>query len=285
MAQESILTQNIPLEYFPAPTEEEIHPWYQASHVVLNQPLLRTWDVHSAVQPTSTNCMYSRCPCQLLDTFEARALSLAIHAHDNNQTPTPYISFTTCAGVARRLALTRARKRGSQMLTVINPRVRAAHGRYLLSAVSELHYYRVRDPHGTTYQDYQDEYLCLWVVEEEEVVGHWEWDELVEVDDWYEAIILPAFTAHDERFTARLLGINPGVWSDTSASAELTSREQTSRCDEDKSLDLEYSSGQHQYLSGEGYNGSFEDYLGLSDSYYEAEANSIGYLLNPSEDY
>ncbi|KAE8164175.1 hypothetical protein BDV40DRAFT_298663 [Aspergillus tamarii] len=207
MAQAAILTQNIPLEYFPAPTEEEIHPWYQASRVVLSQPLLRTWDVHSAVQPTSTNCMYSRCPCQLLDTFEARALSLAIHAHDNNQTPTAYISFTACARVAQRLALTRARTRGSQILTVINPRVRAAHGRYLISTVSEMHYYGVRDPHEMSYQDYQDEYLCLWVVEEEEVVGHWEWDELAEVDDWYEAIILPAFREHDERFTARLSGI------------------------------------------------------------------------------
>ncbi|KAE8142240.1 hypothetical protein BDV38DRAFT_278410 [Aspergillus pseudotamarii] len=285
MAQASILTQNIPLEYFPAPTEEEIHPWSQTSRVVLSQPLLRTWDAHSAVQPTSTNSMYSSCPCQLLDTFEARALSLAIHAHDSNQTPTPYISFTICAEEAQRLAQTRARTRGSQMLTVINPRVLEAHGRYLLSMVNEMHYYGVRDPHGMFYQDYQDEYLCLWVVEEEEVVGHWKWDELVEVDDWYEAIILPAFRDHDERFTARLSGIGSDISPHTSASAELISREQTSRWDADNPLDLDYPSYQHQYSSGEGYNESFEDHSDLNDSYYEAEANSIGYLLNLSENY
>ncbi|OGM50338.1 hypothetical protein ABOM_001114 [Aspergillus bombycis] len=187
MAQVSILTQDIapiPLEYAPAPTEDEMHPWYQASHLGLDQPLLRVWDCHSGVKPTSTIGMYSRCSSQLLDTFETGAISLAIHAHHGDQAPTPYISFTTSPGAAQRFAKVKAWKRGSQMLTVINPRVRAAKGRHLLSMVSEMRYYGVRDPLGMSYEDYQDEYLCLWVVSGEEFVGHWEWGELAKIDDY-----------------------------------------------------------------------------------------------------
>ncbi|KAE8405890.1 hypothetical protein BDV37DRAFT_244261 [Aspergillus pseudonomiae] len=251
MAQASMLTQAIapiPLEYIPAPTEEEMHPWYQAYRLDLDQPLLRVWDSHSGVKPTSTNCMYARCPCKLLDTFETRAISLAIHAHPGNQTPTPYISFTTSAGAVQRYAKVRAWKRGSQMLTVVNPRVRAANGRHLLSVVNEMRYYGVRDPLGMSCDE--DEYLCLWMVSEEEVVGHWEWSELAKLDD-----------------CARKISRG---WGNIS--------------DEGDSLRLEYSPNKRQDSSSEAYSKLFEDYSDLSDSYYESEANAIAYLLNPSED-
>lgn len=121
MAQASTPTEDIPLEYFPEPTEEDEHPWYSAFRVALDKPLLRIWDSHSTVKPTSKNRLYSRDQIKRLDTFEARAISLPIHAH-NSRAPTPFISFTTSAGAARRLAQKRPQKRGSQMLTVINPR-------------------------------------------------------------------------------------------------------------------------------------------------------------------
>ncbi|KNG82647.1 hypothetical protein ANOM_007868 [Aspergillus nomiae NRRL 13137] len=289
MAQTSMLTQDIapiPLEYVPAPTEEEMHPWYQASHLNLDQPLLRVWDSHSGVKPTSTNCMYSRCSYKLLDTFETRAISLAIHAHHGNQTPTPYISFTKSAGAVQRYAEVRAWKRGSQMLTVVNPRVRAASGRHLLSMVNEMRYYGVRDPFGMSCDE--DEYLCLWMVSEEEVVGHWEWSELAKLDDWYEAIILPAFREHNKRFAARSSTTNSSnsvdALSDTFSSARKISRGWGNISDEGDSLRLEYSPNKRQDSSSEAYSKLFEDYSDLSDSYYESEANVIAYLLSPSED-
>ncbi|KAB8209722.1 hypothetical protein BDV34DRAFT_221230 [Aspergillus parasiticus] len=287
MAQASTLTEDIPLEYFPAPTEEDEHPWYCAFRVALDKPLLRTWYSHSAVKPTSKNRIYSRDQFKRLDTFEARAISLSLHAH-TNRAPTPFISFTTSTGAARKVAQKRARKRGSQMLTVINPRVRRANGRYLLSTVDEMCYYGVRKPHRTFYQDYQDEYLCLWVVGKEEIVGHWKWDKLVEEKNWYQATILPAFRKHDKRFTAHLSAISRSisveVCSDTSSSAETISTGQTNGWDEGNSLDSGSSPDQHQDLSSEGYSGSLEDYSDPGDSYYEDEANSISFLLNASEE-
>lgn len=149
-------------------------------------------------------------------------------------------------------------------------------------------YYGVRKPYRTFYRDYQDEFLCLWVVGEEEIVGHWKWDKLVEEKGWYQATILPAFRKHDERFTAHLspisLSVSVEVCSDTSSSAEMISRGQTKGWEEGNSLDSEISPDQHQDLSSEGYSGSLEDYSDPGDSYYENEANSIGFLLNASEE-
>ncbi|KAJ1716547.1 hypothetical protein NYO67_1295 [Aspergillus flavus] len=143
-------------------------------------------------------------------------------------------------------------------------------------------------PYRTFYRDYQDEFLCLWVVGEEEIVGHWKWDKLVEEKGWYQATILPAFRKHDKRFTAHLspisLSVSVEVCSDTSSSAEMKSRGQTKGWDEGNSLDSEISPDQHQDLSSEGYSGSLEDYSDPGDSYYEDEANSISFLLNASEE-
>ncbi|KAB8264052.1 hypothetical protein BDV32DRAFT_145829 [Aspergillus pseudonomiae] len=172
------------------------------------------------------------------------------------------------------------------MLTVVNPRVRAANGRHLLSVVNEMRYYGVRDPLGMSCDE--DEYLCLWMVSEEEVVGHWEWSELAKLDDWYEAIILPAFREHNKRFAAR------SSTTDSSNSSDILPHpldiflalenvsDKTSA--EGDSLRLEYSPNKRQDSSSEAYSKLFEDYSDLSDSYYESEANAIAYLLNPSED-
>ena len=48
--------------------------------------------------------------------------------------------------------------------------------------------------------------------------------------------------------------------------------------------DLRHISRQSLYQSSEGYSGSLEDYSDPGDSYYENEANSIGFLLNASEE-
>nr|KMM71105.1 hypothetical protein CPAG_07412 [Coccidioides posadasii RMSCC 3488] len=50
-----------------------------------------------------------------------------------------------------------------------------------------------------------DEYLCLWEITPEEVVQHWNWDELCENPRWYEDEIQPAFNQHN----CHLLGRKP----------------------------------------------------------------------------
>ena len=36
-------------------------------------------------------------------------------------------------------------------------------------------------------------YVCLWQATEREIVGHWQWDDRVAHEDWYQAIIMLAF--------------------------------------------------------------------------------------------
>jgi hypothetical protein len=43
---------------------------------------------------------------------------------------------------------------------------------------------------------FKDHYLCLWEVTGGEVIGHWEWTDLVANERWYHEIILPAFRKH-----------------------------------------------------------------------------------------
>jgi hypothetical protein len=50
---------------------------------------------------------------------------------------------------------------------------------------------------------YKNHHICLWEVTEEEFVGNWDWDSLVDFGPWYEQIILPAFKAHNDKYEAR----------------------------------------------------------------------------------
>jgi hypothetical protein len=88
---------------------------------------------------------------------------------------------------------TRNNNRGPQTLTVIDPDIRIRRGLPVLDIAAEMKYYSIPDPYHQGYQYYDNHYICLWEVTPEEVVGHWEWDELVDIDDWYEEVVMPAF--------------------------------------------------------------------------------------------
>ncbi|CAG8079552.1 unnamed protein product [Penicillium salamii] len=70
----------------------------------------------------------------------------------------------------------------------------------MLEMESELRYYEVQDPYGREYSYYKDEYLWLWEVTPDEVIGHWHWDDLIEKVRWYEDKTLPAFKEHNDHF-------------------------------------------------------------------------------------
>lgn len=56
-----------------------------------------------------------------------------------------------------------------------------------------MEYYDVADPYNKTNEYYKDHYICLWEVTDKEIVGHWQWEDLVENENWYEEIVIPAF--------------------------------------------------------------------------------------------
>ncbi|CAG8428025.1 unnamed protein product [Penicillium salamii] len=68
---------------------------------------------------------------------------------------------------------------------------------------SELRYYEVEDPYRKGYSYYKDQYLCLWEVTPDEVVGHWDWDDLIENVGWYDDEIVPALKEHTNHFLSR----------------------------------------------------------------------------------
>ncbi|KAK0637992.1 hypothetical protein DIS24_g10263 [Lasiodiplodia hormozganensis] len=68
-----------------------------------------------------------------------------------------------------------------------------------------MDYYEVQDPYGMSNQYYKDHFLCIWEVLEDEIVGHWEWEDLAANERWYEEIIMPAFKAHDARMKMKSL--------------------------------------------------------------------------------
>lgn len=190
----------------PLTSEEELHPWKLNRFSPFKVPFLRVWDCFSGSRPNETNCMKSRAPRERLDTFESRKNSLTIHVNHKEWTPTPYISFTTSKAAVQLLAKDRTeRRRRQQTLTVVNPNVRIKKGLPILDISAEMDHYGVQDPYGMSNQYYKDHFLCLWEVLEDEIVGHWEWDDLVANARWYEEIIMPAFKAHDARMKMKSL--------------------------------------------------------------------------------
>ncbi|KAL3468095.1 hypothetical protein BJX64DRAFT_246868 [Aspergillus heterothallicus] len=147
--------------------------------------------------------MLARLPRGRLDTSRARKTFLATHADHGIWEPTPFISFTQSPRELKENVNWRKKKRGNQTITVVNPNVRIAKGLPVLNMVDEMRHYGVPDPYGRAKEYYKNHYICLWEVTEEEVVGNWEWDDLVKTDRWYEQVILPAFKEHNDRYNAR----------------------------------------------------------------------------------
>ena len=65
----------------------------------------------------------------------------------------------------------------------------------MLDLSVEMDYYNVPNPYGAKGKYCQNHFLCLWQVTEHEVIGHWDWNELVKSEDWYGQIVMPAFRA------------------------------------------------------------------------------------------
>ncbi|KAI0449148.1 hypothetical protein F5B21DRAFT_495283 [Xylaria acuta] len=179
--------------------EEEEHPWRAGYCRRFHAPLLRIWDQVSGSHPDEDGCMSSRAPEMRLDDRESRRTSLSGHLNYSDWTPTPYISFTTCETRIESLAAKRInRRRGAQMITVIDPDTRLRNGLPILDVEAEMDHYKIQDPYGGS-DYYNNEYVCLWQVTSAEIVGHWEWDYLVDDENWYQNIILPAFNEFTEK--------------------------------------------------------------------------------------
>lgn len=134
-----------------------------------------------------------------LDTLQNRRKSLAAHLdHKNWHIPGPFISFTTSQTRIEDLARMRLDRRGSQTLTVIDPRRRINNGLPVLDVEAEMEFYSIPNPYGKGNEYYIDHYVCLWEVTEDEIVGNWSWDDLKDDAGWYENIIMPAFRAFTE---------------------------------------------------------------------------------------
>jgi hypothetical protein len=175
-------------------SEEQRHPWSIHESQQLDCPLLRIWDNKSGSQPDGDDRMLSRLPNKPLDTEQARKDSLATHLDHRDWTPTPYISFTTSASAIEDLARWRTtRRRGVQTLTVIDPAARLRTGLPILDVAAEMEYYCIPDPYKKGSKYYVNHYVCLWEVNEEEIVGHYGWEELAKTTNWYDEIVMPTF--------------------------------------------------------------------------------------------
>ncbi|KAF5858584.1 hypothetical protein ETB97_003977 [Aspergillus alliaceus] len=205
MAEDTPLVQAIVsnLLWSPPEWEEIMHPWGSVFSVNPDLPLLRTWDGVSGSQPSESGRMLARLPRERLDTSTARETFLATHANHGIWEPTPFISFTQSPQELQDNVNWRKKKRGSQTITVVNPYIRIDKGLPVLNMADEMRHYGVPDPYGRANEYYKNHYICLWEVTEEEVVGNWEWDDLLKTNRWYEQVILLAFKEHNERYDAR----------------------------------------------------------------------------------
>jgi hypothetical protein len=179
------------------PSEEQRHPWSINKSQELDRPLMRIWDMNSGSRPNEDGRMLSRLPHQPLNTEQARKTFLTTHLDHSIWEPTPYISFTTSASAIEDLAAWRSMKRGDQTLTAINPATRLRNGLPTLDVAAEMDYYEIPDPYNKGSKYYINHYVCLWGVAEEEIIGHYEWEELSKSSNWYEEVIMPAFYKSD----------------------------------------------------------------------------------------
>lgn len=227
MANDTPLTRTIVRNLLQSPfqIEEDVHPWSSVFSADPDKPLLRTWDEFSGSRPSKIgrmSSMSSRSPRKRLDTAEARKEYLTIHADYGDWRRTPFISFTQSPHELQSIAAPRARNRGSQTITVLNPRIRVKNGLPILNMDTEMRYYQIRDPYRKSNAYYKNECICLWEVTKEEVVGHWAWDDLLESNDWYERVILPAFKGHNDKYfgdrafdMSSLMDVLPGPQAST----------------------------------------------------------------------
>ncbi|KAI1261139.1 hypothetical protein F5Y18DRAFT_440675 [Xylariaceae sp. FL1019] len=192
--------------------EEDEHPWRVISSEPVQYPLLRIWDRSSGSQTEQNGGMVARASSMQLDGGHSRRTALANHHDPENRVPTPFISFTTSFADIEDLANRWAAEgRGALTLTVIDPNVRLRKGMPLLSVRDEMVHYAY-DSYSEEYVGFStearnDDYLALWEVTKDEIVGHWNWSDLRRVSNqWYHHIILPTFTEFAKRTTHDTMG-------------------------------------------------------------------------------
>jgi hypothetical protein len=56
-----------------------------------------------------------------------------------------------------------------------------------------MNHYGILDSYNEGSKYYISHYICLWEVTEEEIIGHYDWQELFKNTNWYEEVIMPAF--------------------------------------------------------------------------------------------
>ena len=180
--------------------EEDIHPWRTfLFNPKFDKPLMRVWDACSGSQPTADDYMLARVIDMRLDDAEQRKDTLGRHLNNRDWTPSPYISFTSSYSAVESLVakITKSNRPRAKMLTVINPNVRIEGGMPILRVEPEMDHYKIAEPYGCTNGIHSDHYVCLWQVNPDEIVGHWNWEEVGD-DNWYEQTILPAFKKHND---------------------------------------------------------------------------------------
>jgi hypothetical protein len=147
-------------------------------------PFLRAWDEWAGHQPDESNRMLARAPKSPLSTHECRKNAPATHADWWIYKHTPFISFVSSKSSLKTFL---GRRCGDwhKNITVINPNVRVARGIQVIKMESEMKYYGVNDPYENRYVYYKDEWICLWEVAPDEVVGCWKWEDLEKDRNWY----------------------------------------------------------------------------------------------------
>ena len=202
--------------------EEYLHPWVEPSSTTLqnypsvgDRPLMRIRDCHTDYRPDEAdlkseenlNNINARNSGARLDTKELRNTALKNHTDYQNRIHTPFLSFTDCPSRIRYLANMRFERpnkygytRGSQILTLINPKIRLEKGLPILNAKEELQRYNVGDFYNKDYDYNKDEYLCLWGITEDEIVSHYNWEELRKDPKWYQNTVMRDFKAHRVRY-------------------------------------------------------------------------------------
>ncbi|KAI1387843.1 uncharacterized protein F4822DRAFT_444383 [Hypoxylon trugodes] len=170
--------------------EENRHSWKAPSELPFRGPLLRVWNRNSGSRPEEDGRMIARDQNMCLGSSQSRRESLSIHVdHGNWSKGTPYISFTNSETRIEELIQKWSKKgRKDFMLTAINPNIRIRKGLPILDVTAEMNRYEIEDPYGREGEYYKDEYVCLWQVTTDEIIGHWEWNELKYDLDWYQKI-------------------------------------------------------------------------------------------------
>jgi hypothetical protein len=132
--------------------------------------------------------MMARAERQRLNTAILRKESLALHLDNADREPTPYISFRSDPVVLEKHVQMRFERMGPQEVTAIDPAVRLRKGVSTLSVATEMRHYGIQNPYSQDY--HSDHYVCLWVLDHEEIIWHGRWKDVFWCENWYEDLIM-----------------------------------------------------------------------------------------------